>query len=296
MLLKCVVTGSSGFVGKHLVKKLVSLGHEVLGIDKIPYSFEAAKTVCVDLLDMDVNLECDVLFHLAGITNAAYAQAHFRETIDSNEVALVNTLEHVKAGKVIFTSSAVVYGNQSLSNIPESAKLKPASFYGVSKMHAENIVRCYSKSFGIARFFNLYGEGQGAQYLIPSIFSQAEKGKISLWSGGDVRDFVFVEDAVDALLLLLEHNNLTLNVGTGIGRTALSVAEEINKAYNVPIECGKQSFEYSPSRLVSDNSVLRNLGWGPKVSFEEGIAKLISMRALVWTEKATEEAIKQNKL
>ncbi len=279
MLLKSIITGASGFVASHLIPRLLSLGHEVVGIDVVPKFIPHVEFLNRDLLQLNSPLECDYLFHLAGITNANYAEKNPEQCIEANEIALVRTLKSIHAKKVIFTSSATVYGNQALNMIPESAKLHPVGIYGRTKAHAEDLVKLYAKHYCIARFFNLYGAGQNPQYLIPQIVEQAVKGKILLRSGSDVRDFIYVGDAVEALLLLLKHNGMTVNVGIGIGRTALEVAETVRDAIspNIPIESGELSLNYSPSRLVADVSLLRNLGFVPQTSFKDGIRKTVEL-------------------
>lgn len=170
-----------GFVGKHLVRRLILDGHEVSVMDKFPIRSEGFTAISADARYVHGPLKFDRIFHLAGVTNAAYAEANPIETYEANVLSTLNLLKQTE-GRFVFTSSAVVYG-QSDEPLKESDPLAPISLYGQSKKHAEELIRRMSPDFRIARFFNLYGPSQSPLYIVPQLMEQARNGKLTLRNG-----------------------------------------------------------------------------------------------------------------
>ena len=270
-----LVTGGCGFIGSHLVAKLVELGHDVRVLDDFSTgkkeNLEGLKNI--EIMEGDVRStqdclramqDCDTVFHLAALTDA-------RESGDKmfqvNFIGSKNIFAASK-GKVIFTSSASVYGE---GNAKEDSPLVPKSDYGKSKAKAERL----AKDGFIVRLFNVYGPRGNS---VINKFSKnicAEK-EITLYGNGmQTRDYVHVNDVVDALLLGLEHEG-TYNVGTGKETPLLNAVSMIEKIYD---EKAKMKFEMPKEgelqRSKADISKITELGWEPKVSLEDGIKDLV---------------------
>src|SRR3989344_2384630 len=269
--MKILVTGGTGFIGAHLVDKLIELGHDVIVISNKEPKRENKKTKYAkgDITKKgDVEkamIGCSVVFHLASLIDA--------RSSDQKEMQRVNILgsKNVFSAatknkcKIIFTSSAAVYGD---SKTKEDSRCKPISDYGKSKMEAEKLL---GKDAFIVRLFNVYGQGgKGAV----NIFCEniMENKPVNIYGNGlQTRDFVYVSDVVDALILGMKSNGI-YNVGSGTEITVKELIEKIEK-----ISRKKAKINYLPAnkqeirKSKADISKIKNLGWKPKVSLEEGI-------------------------
>ena len=273
--MKILVTGGTGFIGAHLVDKLIELGHDVIVISNKEPKRKNKKTKYAkgDITKKgDVEkamIGCSVVFHLASLIDA--------RSSDQKEMQRVNILGSKNVFspatknkcKIIFTSSAAVYGD---SKTKEDSRCKPISDYGKSKMEAEKLL---GKDAFIVRLFNVYGPGgKGAV----NIFCEniMENKPVNIYGNGlQTRDFVYVSDVVDALILGMKSNGI-YNVGSGTEITVKELIEKIEK-----ISRKKAKINYLPAnkqeirKSKADISKIKNLGWKPKVSLEEGIRNII---------------------
>jgi len=273
--MKILVTGGTGFIGAHLVDKLIELGHDVIVISNKEPKRKNKKTKYAkgDITKKgDVEkamIGCSVVFHLASLIDA--------RSSDQKEMQRVNILGSKNVFspatknkcKIIFTSSAAVYGD---SKTKEDSRCKPISDYGRSKLEAEKLL---DKNSFIVRLFNVYGPGgKGAV----NIFCEniMENKPVNIYGNGlQTRDFVYVSDVVDALILGMKSNGI-YNVGSGTEITVKELIEKIEK-----ISRKKAKINYLPAnkqeirKSKADISKIKNLGWKPKVSLEEGIRNII---------------------
>ena len=262
-------------MASHLLPHLKK--HELTLLDKL----EPA-TIQTDLRYLKGPLEFDIVIHLGALSNAGYCERNPLEAWEANVLATENLLQAVKIKqKLIFASSAVVYGSNPSERCNEDDSLRPISVYGDTKLAGENIIKRHARrsrlNYAIVRFFNLYGKNQAPAYLIPQLLRQAKEGKITIWNSEAVRDYIYVEDAIDAVLLAMQHGNGVYNIGTGIGTSAGELAEIISSHYgNIPIEDLHKEDKFAPSSLIADNTRIKMLGWGPQCSVREGIRKLVN--------------------
>lgn len=286
----CLVTGY-GFVSPYLVRRLVELGADVTVVERNPLPFhrqeKSVKFVYTDIRYLHQRLAFDYVFHLAGITNAAYAEANPLETFEANILATCNLLARVDVKeRFVFTSSAVVYGVPTGdASLSEDHSPQPISVYGASKIAAEEVIRAWARTrelpYSIARFFNLYGPRQSPIYVVPQICVQALKDReIVLRNAAAERDFLYVEDAIECLLALATtgvHDSI-VNVGTGVAvslREVVSIVLGILGDPNISLELGSQQDRFSPLRLVADITKARQLNWTPKTTLQVGLAKTL---------------------
>ncbi len=271
--MKILVTGGSGFIGTHLVNRLIEEGHDVTVLDSKPPQNRKVHYINGDIRSSeDVRRAmggCKACFHLAAISQV--------RNEDKDLLYKVNYLgsktvfnEAEKAGaKIIFASSAAVYGKAPVPH-KETSKCSPISYYATTKLKAEQLLK--GTDAFIARFFNVYGPGAGTAAV--NIFCQKmmnyEEIQIT-GTGRQTRDFVYVSDVVDALLLGLEHGGL-YNIGTGKETSIIGLVEiiermsrykpNIKKVPAVPIDI---------ERSVADITKISKLGWKPKTDLKAGI-------------------------
>lgn len=271
--MKVLVTGSRGFIGKHLIKKL-----KEKGIDFI--EFEGDIRTFGDLK----KLKADAVIHLAAKTFVPDSFKNPRDFYEANILGTLNVLEfcRINKAKLIFISS-YVYGNPRYLPINEKHEVNLHSPYNESKYLGEKLCEYYHKNFNIKciifRQFNVYGPGQ-TRFLIPNIISQLNKKEIVLDNPAPKRDFIYVSDAVEAYIKALNFNAdfEIFNLGSGKSYSVKTVAELILK-----LSKGKSKLKFTgekrPNEVIDTradiNKIKKVLGWGPTVGLEDGIKRCL---------------------
>ena len=262
---RVIVTGASGFIGLNLVRVLSSLGAEITVIDRIqpaerlPHvGFEWA-----DLRHLDKVYEADYLIHLAAITNAGYAERYPLDTFEVNVLGTVNLMNHVRIPKrVLFPSTALTY-KASETPINEDAETDLSSVYALSKNVGEQVIKFHCQRMGvgytIVRFFNIFGPGQLPMYIVPQVLSQIrDHSRIEIRNGSVMRDLLFVEDCIDAVLKLsvtASAEGSEFNIGSGHIVSISDVARAAVEASgydDVEITDLEEFIEYSPTAIMAD--------------------------------------------
>jgi UDP-glucose 4-epimerase len=298
--MKILVTGGAGFIGSHVVKLLLDQNHEVTVLDDLSNSTKEsldprAHFVEGSILDQPKLEETipghNVVIHMASMIEVGESVKHPVEFAENNIVGTIKLLEAMRVGgvkKIIFSSSACVYGNPESVPILESDKLgKQENPYGLTKVSMEQFCILYHTLYNfdvtILRYFNPYGPGElhtPESHAIPNfIKATLEKKSIPLyWKGEQVRDFIFIDDLAMAHTLPLNLSGLHIyNVGTENGVKVVDVIKQIFNilGYEVPIEDkGERKGDVS-SLVASSQKIKKELGWEPKVKLEEGLVKTI---------------------
>lgn len=295
---KVLVLGGAGFIGKALLAKLKGLHFEVTAVDRVWKSeFEGIECVTGDVFDevllSKVMEGQDMVFHLVSTTVPAISNDAPKFDCISNVGGTLNILDAMVAnhvGKIVFTSSGgTVYGVPEEIPIAEDAPNFPICAYGISKLSIEKYMKLYSYLHGIEatvlRLSNPFGPGQDpekGQGVIATFIQRALDGKeIEIWGDGTVvRDFVYIDDVIDAFILAsqLKKGFTLLNIGQGEGKSLKSIL----KVIECELKCDV-SVTFKPSRpcdvpkVVLDVRKARQvLGWEPKHSFNEGVKKFIT--------------------
>ena len=232
--MKVLVTGGMGFIGSHLVDALVKKAHEITIIDDMSHfekpSLGSGVTLVMDTIESwpalrDLGKDFDVIFHLAA-KNIIASTENPRNDFSSNALGTFNVLQYARdiGAKVIYTSSASIYGNSSQLPITEDTPPYMLTPYAASKYTGELYCQAFYESFGLPvvvfRLSNVYGPRQ-KEGVIP-IFMQAVRESKSITVCGDgqqTRDYTYVGDVVRALMWAMDNERAvgeTMNIGTGI--------------------------------------------------------------------------------
>ncbi|MFN4310066.1 MAG: NAD-dependent epimerase/dehydratase family protein [Ferrovibrio sp.] len=270
--MRVIVTGASGFLGSAIVRKLTTAGIECLGVSR--------KTVAGlnHVAEYSDTPEGDVLIHLAETSDRAAAKA----LGDSVEVEARHTLDALLAKgyrKIVYASSAVLYGDRWLTPRKTSDPVEAQDIYTRIKLASEQVVLAHGGA--VARLANLYGPGMATGNVLSHILGQLDHGStITMQTLEPVRDFLWVEDAADALsrMAIREATGL-FNVGSGIGT---SIAELVDQVQTVAATSQKVVAMHKleqPSYLVLDVVATKQaLDWKPETVLQEGLRKLLKLK------------------
>jgi nucleoside-diphosphate-sugar epimerase len=274
------VTGSSGFIGKHLVQKLKQQGRLVIEISR-------AKGIDISDWETLTNIEpCDVIVHLAAKTFVPDSFDAPRSFYATNLTATLNAMELARQwnARVILMSS-YFYGPPQYLPVDEKHPLHPHNPYAQTKLISENIVAGYCRDFDLSaialRLFNVYGPGQSDSFLIPTILRQVKRGHVELKDPRPKRDFIHIYDVVSAICSAIDANfqgfHIT-NLGTGTSYSVEQIVDVFIKYWSRKFTV-QYSNEYRPGEVldsVADNSKTKELlGWENTISIEQGIQTLI---------------------
>jgi UDP-glucose 4-epimerase len=272
-----VVTGGAGFIGSHTVDRLLAAGHRVVVLDDFRTGKRANLTQHAGSDRLDV-IACDVahgifaalapltarhgpverIVHLAAQVSVVHSVANPLVDMQVNYGGTLHVLEYARATgvkKVVFASSAAVYGDATALPVGEDTPTRPVSPYGIDKLASEHALDYYAAVHGVPvtslRFFNVYGPRQdpSSPYSgVISIFTErARVGRtLTLFGdGGQTRDFVYVGDVVRAIVAALGDgaNRVVANVGTGGEITVIELARSV-----VQLCGGKSAIEHAPAR------------------------------------------------
>jgi UDP-glucose 4-epimerase len=298
---RVIVTGGAGFIGSHLVDRLVNDGAEVVVIDDLSTGDAAkvnpkAQLIALDIRSLEAkqvikNFRPDIIFHLAAQINLRKSLQQPLEDASINILgsinvaqSLVESAEDISRVKLIFSSTGgAIYGDVDKLPTPETTEPNPLSPYGVAKFSVEKYLNYFNKVHGLPyvalRYSNVYGPGQSTkgEAGVVAIFLEkmlAGETPVINGDGKQTRDFVFVDDVVEAnIRAALSDVTGIFNIGTGRESTVLQVfnllQQYIGKTFPevhgpaIPGELQRSCLDFSRAMQV--------LEWEPKVSLEEGL-------------------------
>ena len=301
---RVLVTGGAGFIGSHLVEKLLKIGSgEVIVYDNFddfyPGKNENAsifsgkkgiRLVRGDILDRDslnsVMKGADIVFHLAGQAGVRYCN---EQPLKANQVNVVGTLNVLTAAKelgikkIVCASSSSIFGDPIYLPIDEKHPANPNSPYGVSKLAAEQYCRVFGRVYGMniscLRYFSVYGPRGRPDQVIYAFAEKIAEGKqpIIFGDGQQTRDFTFVTDTVDATVRAMESdvaNNEVFNIGRGSRFTINELATKVISGMHAesirPIYVEKSKGDF-PDTEANSEKARQLLGWEPRVDLDEGL-------------------------
>ena len=299
--MKYIVTGGAGFIGSYIVKKLVARGDSVTVIDNLntgkEENLESVRNKIVFLKDNVLNMNLleketqniDGIFHQAALASVQDSFSKRDEYYDVNVKGTENILKLAKKNnfKVVYASSSSVYGNPEQIPIKESDAKNPINPYAETKLKKEELAIKYSemgvKVIGL-RYFNVFGKGQSKEYAgVLKLFLERIRDKLPPKVNGDgtqFRDFVYVEDVVNANILSMdsEISHGFFNVGTNSSITILDLAKIIIKSSGLHIEpvFGPALKGDVQGTIANIDLIKEKIGWKPTVVLEEWIDEIIS--------------------
>ncbi len=308
---KILVTGGAGFIGFHLCKKLLEFTPNLTIYDNLSNGklenvkdLSKAKFVKGDILDLkklNSQEKADLIYHLAAQVVVPYSMENPIEDFETNARGTLNVLEKARKddARLVFASSAAVYGNPTKLPTPEDYGPNPFSCYGLSKVVGEEYCNIYVNQYGlditILRFANVYGSrchGVISDFL-DKINENPAKLEI-IGTGLQSRDFVHVSDAVDALMLSAVRENAlgqTFNIGFGKTTKIIDLAKMILKILNLSdktvITTTNVSWKGDINTIWFDISkAKKELKWYPKISLEDNLREMIIERKMIDDENA----------
>jgi nucleoside-diphosphate-sugar epimerase len=302
---RVVVTGAAGFIGSHLCERLLTLGHQVVGIDSFTDYYERARKeqnlagakanpdFTFEELDLvEAKLQealrgASVVYHLAGQDGVRpRSGGQFDRYVRNNIIATQRLLEALKetpVDRLVFAGSSSVYGDAEMFPTKESALPRPVSPDGVTKLAAEHMTLLYAKNFGVpavsVRYFTVFGPRQRPDMAFAR-FMQAlvDREAIEVFGDGEqTREFTYISDAIDGTLKAAgaDVTGQVFNLGGGSRSTingVLATLEDISglKAHKqmLPAVAGEPRHTGASINLARER-----LGWEPRISLREGLTK-----------------------
>ena len=304
--MKTFVSGGAGFIGSSLVDRLLDVGHEVTVYDNLSTGllqfleyardFDRFRLVEGDLLDEGSLSEAiaghEFVFHLAANADVRFGTEHPRRDLEQNTIVTNNVLEAMRKNginKIAFASTGSVYGDATVIPTPENAPFPiQTSLYAASKLAGEGLIAAYCGGFGfqswIFRFVSILGE----RYTHGHVFDFYRKLKQNpsrlevLGNGKQRKSYLYIQDCIDAMLFALEKSNESVNVlNLGVdGYCEVNdsigwICEELGVSPKLEYSGGDRGWIGDNPFIFLDTSKIRDLGWKPKLSIQDGVLKTI---------------------
>lgn len=295
----CIIFGGNGFIGSHLAEGLVHEGYEVKVFDTFQSGTANLKGIINDielikgdfLIENDVNKaleDVDYLFHYISTTNPVTAARNPIYDIESNIIGSFKLFQNAvekNIEKIIFPSSGgTIYGDTTGKPIKETAPLNPVNPYAISKLTIENYLQYFKHTYGIdyliLRYSNLYGERQNplAKQGVISIFLNMIKNNektVIYGDGSAIRDYSYINDAIDATLAVLRSKTKKkiFNIGSGQGTSLNQLIDLMSKVTNKKVspEYVEDSGIYLSKIVLDISRIIEETGWKPTTELDLGL-------------------------
>lgn len=298
--MRILITGGAGFIGSHLAEYWSTRGEVVVldnlrtgfreNLESIPHTFVEGDVGDSELVERLMR-SVDVVFHLAALVSVPESVEHPELCVRENVLGTLNVLKAAlkEVSRVIFASSAAIYGDNPVVPKMESMLPEPCSPYAITKLDGEHYLTFYARQFGLScaalRFFNVFGPRQNPSgpyaSAVPVFVSRSIKNEeIRIYGDGEqTRDFIYVKDIVGALSFLAEKKSVSgvFNAGYGESRKIGELAEDIvrrtasdSSIKNVPVRPGDVKHSYASADKLLDE------GWVPRWRFAEALEETIA--------------------
>lgn len=308
--MRILVTGASGFIGRKLIGALKA------DSDTEVFALSANKNIEIsgvhfyrcNVLDADgvekvfSENTFDCVVHLAAVTAHSEIIDNKIKTFEINLHGTINLLNsfnrHCRSGQFIYASSGKVYGKTNEMPISENAILSPTNILGKTKRMTEEVIDFYAQQenrYLILRIFNVYGEGQRSNFVVPTIIAQLAKKEISLGNIKDLRDYIYIGDLIDAFKACIAHpkafaNIDYVNVGSGEPVSVADILREIetltNRKLTVTVNPQKLRHDEMSVEYCNNNKLTKLTGWFPKHSLASGLKSTLKNEGIIFLEGA----------
>jgi UDP-glucose 4-epimerase len=304
---RCFITGGAGFIGSNLADRLLADGHEVTVYDNFSTGqreflvgagrsprFRLEEGDLLDLPRLTAAVDGhDFVFHFAANADVRFGTQHPRKDLDQNTIATFHVLEAMRAGgvrRIAFSSTGSIYGEPNLFPTPETCPFPvQTSLYGASKLAGEGLIAAYCNSFGfqgyIFRFVSILGE----RYTHGHVYDfynklRANPHRIEVLGDGKQRkSYLFIQDCIDAMLLVIERGPEPLNiynlgseehctVDDSLGWICAELGLEPRRCYTG----GRRGWIGDSPFIFLDTAKVRSLGWRPKLTIRESVLRTLA--------------------
>jgi UDP-glucose 4-epimerase len=320
MIAKALVTGGAGFIGSHLVDRLLAIGCAVTVYDNFStgtdrFLEEASRSgncrvVRGDTLDADAlgramaDAQPDVVWHLAANADVRFGTEHPRRDLEQNTIATFNVLEAMRASKVkkiAFSSTGSIYGEPFAFPTPEDAPFPvQTSLYGASKLAGEGMIQAYCEGFGIRgfifRFVSILGERYSHGHVFDfyrSLRSNPDELRV-LGNGRQRKSYLYVHDCIDAMFLAVTRAPEAVNIFNlgadeycEVNDSIGWITGHLGLAPKLTYGGGERGWIGDSPFIFLDTSRVRALGWKPTLSIRDGVIRTLDyLRANPWVLEA----------
>jgi UDP-glucose 4-epimerase len=304
--LKFFITGCAGFIGSNLTDRLLQEGHEVVGFDNFSTGFveflsDAKKSPLFTLVEGDLlnkelvtksMREVDVVMHLAANADVRFGTHHPHKDLEQNTIATFHVLEAMrenKVKKIAFASTGSIYGEAPVIPTPEHAPFPvQTSLYGASKLAAEGLIQAYCEGFEfqayIFRFVSILGERYTHGHVFDfykQLLNDSNQLKI-LGNGKQRKSYLYIQDCIDAIFFAMQHAKEKVNIfnlGTDeyceVNDSIGWICQYLNVSPERAYTGGERGWIGDNPFIFLDCSRIRELGWKPKLTIQQGIMKTI---------------------
>lgn len=294
-----LVTGGSGFIGSHLIDRLLTEGNTVTLVDRsikyynLPEKHPNLKLYHYNIFENVAMLftNIEVVYHLAALTRPQWSIKHPYEMTEINVMGTIKVLEYARDASVkrfVFISTSDIYGDVDIYPTPEDIKPNPLNSYALSKLVCEQYIELFSKlydlEYNILRPFNIYGSRMPLSGIYTSavaafIHALKTDNPIKIYgTGKQTRDFLYIDDLIDMLVRVATSKvkNEAFNCGSGTYNSINEIADLIQKIMKKKAKIEILPAQFEKKQTLADiNKPKKLLGWKPKVSLEEGLKKTI---------------------
>jgi UDP-glucose 4-epimerase len=307
---RCLITGTAGFIGSNLADRLLAMGHQVVGFDNFSTGqerfLEAAmphssfRLVRGDVLDVeqvaDAMSGCEMVFHLAANADVRFGTEHPRRDLDQNTIATWNVLEAMRRQKIrriAFSSTGSVYGEAAVIPTPEDCPFPiQTSLYGASKLAAEGLIAAYCEGFEmqgyVFRFVSILGERYSHGHVFDFYKQLLEHPDYLtvLGNGRQRKSYLYVQDCVNAILRAVDEASgkfNVLNLGTDeyceVNDSIGWICEYLGLRPSLQYTGGERGWIGDNPFIFLDCARMRSLGWAPCQTIQESIVKTVEYLA-----------------
>ena len=305
--MRVLVTGAAGFIGSNLVDRLVSLGHEVVGLDDFSTGqrrfldlalahprFRLIEGSTLDAAALERAMAgCDIVFHLAANADVRFGTEHPRKDLEQNTIATFTVVEAMRAAgvrRIAFSSTGSIYGDATQIPTPEDAPFPvQTSLYGASKLAGEGLIAAYCEGFGfegyIFRFVSILGERYSHGHVFDFYRSlRRDPGRLRVLGNGRQRkSYLYVGDCIDAILMVVERVHgaraHVFNLGTEeyceVNQSIGWITAHLGLAPALDYTGGDRGWIGDSPFIFLDTAKVRALGWAPRLTIKDGIIRTL---------------------
>jgi UDP-glucose 4-epimerase len=306
VILRVLVTGAAGFIGSHMVDRLLSAGHNVVGFDNMSTGqlrfLESARANPqfafrqADLLDRKSLIQAmegaELVVHFAANADVRFGTDHPRKDLDQNTIATWNVLEAIRekgCKRIVFSSTGSVYGEPEVFPTPETCPFPvQTSLYGASKLAAEGLIQAYCEGFGlqgyIFRFVSILGERYSHGHVFDFYQQLAEHPEHLhvLGNGHQRKSYLYVHDCIDAIFTALDRAEAKVNIfnlGTDeyceVNDSIGWICEHLGLHPKLTYAGGERGWVGDSPFILLDCSRIRALGWRPRLTIKQAVLATI---------------------